>query len=365
MMTVQKQHSGDERGDRTPDESMLYQILEAAAHLTGARSAFIERLDPLTHETWVVVTYGLPAVQAGDPAERSATPSRLTFPLTVGGDRVGALVCLDVPATVTLDPTQPGQIELLTALASTALRNMQLAQQLERATSAAMERRFRLLNGLVHYLKNTLGAAGEYVQLLEMESDLTHRQQQFMSASQRNIDGAIRLLNELIDLSRVETGRFAVEREPIDPALIVRGLLRDYEMLNATSGVRFGLDQPHALPVIETDVNLVRRILDTLLSNAVKYTPAGGYVWVRADVRAGRRLDDPRSWLCISVHDDGPGVPDRDLVFEEVIRAESNTTMPGFRLAISRRIARLLGGDLTLDPRDGGGSSFSLWLPTP
>jgi signal transduction histidine kinase len=87
-------------------------------------------------------------------------------------------------------------------------------------------------------------------------------------------------------------------------------------------------------------------------------------VRITAAVRAGRRTDDPHEALCITVLDDGPGIVERDHVFEEVLRAESTTTTPGFRLAISRRIARLLGGDLSLDSSDAAGSSFSLWLPT-
>jgi signal transduction histidine kinase len=85
-------------------------------------------------------------------------------------------------------------------------------------------------------------------------------------------------------------------------------------------------------------------------------------VTITASVRAGRRSSDPQQWVCITVHDQGPGVADRELVFEEVARAESTTSTPGFRLAISRRIARLLGGDLSLESRPTG-SSFSLWLP--
>lgn len=346
------------------EPSMLQQIVAAVAQATGSRSAYIERHNAVSGDTEVVAACGADAPAPGSLSlGLSDARDALTFPLNIDGHQIGAIICIGAPRTVSLDPSDPGRIELLGTLAASALRNVALLEEVERATTDAIERRFRLLNGLVHYLKNTLGAAGEYVQLLETDSDLTSRQRGYIASSQRNIDVALRLLTELVDLGRVETGRLDVTVEPIDPNAVVRGIVRDYELSNGTSGVHFHLDLPAALPAIDTDVDLMRRLLDTLLSNAAKYTAAGGRVTVTGCVRAGRRTNDPEEFIQISVHDDGPGVAERENVFEEVARAESTTTTPGFRLAISRRIARMLGGDLSLDPCERG-SSFSLWLPT-
>jgi signal transduction histidine kinase len=345
------------------DPSMLQQIVAAVANVTGSRSAYIERHDAVTGDVEVVASCGPDAPPPGSLSlGLTDTRNALTFPLYIDAQQIGAIVCVGAPRSVALDPADPGRIELLGTLAASALRNVSLLQEVERATTDAIERRFRLLNGLVHYLKNTLGAAGEYVQLVETDSELTSRQQGYISASQRNIDVALRLLTELVDLGRVETGRLSVTVEPIDPNAVLRGIVRDYELSNGTSGIHFELELATVLPRIDTDVDLMRRILDTLLSNAAKYTSPGGRVSVSGSVRAGRRTNDPSEFVCICVHDDGPGVAEREQVFEEVVRAESTNTAPGFRLAISRRIARLLGGDLSLDACDNG-SSFSLWLP--
>jgi signal transduction histidine kinase len=345
------------------DPSMLQQIVAAVAQVTGSRSAWIERL-AAEDAAEVVASYGADAPAVGETAPAaSELRDVLTFPLTIDNHTVGSIICVGTPRSVALDPSDPGRIELLGTLAAAALRNVTLLRELELASSAAVERRFRLLNGLVHYLRNTLGAAGEYVQLIETESELTSRQHGYIAASQRNIDVALRLLTELLDLGRVETGRLVVSLEPIDPNAVVRGIVRDYELSNGTSGVHFDLDLPDALPTLETDLDLMRRILDTLLSNAAKYTKAGGRVTVTGSLREGRRAEDPQRFVCITVTDEGPGVAEDEQVFEEVVRAESGTTTPGFRLAISRRIARLLGGDLSLEPARATGSSFSLWLP--
>jgi two-component system sensor histidine kinase KdpD len=344
------------------DASMLRQIIGAVAQVTGARTVYMERYDAVSGAVDVVAACGPDAPQDGN-VNLAEPGNALTLPLRVDGEPIGAIVCVDAPQTVVLDPAHPGQIELLGTLAASALRNVMLVRELEEATATSIERRFRLLDGLVHYLKNTLGAASEYVQLIETESDMTTRQQGYIASSQRNIDVALRLLAELVDLGRVDTGRLPISTSMVDPGAVVRGIVRDYELANGTTGVKFDLYVAD-LPMIVTDVDLTRRILDTLLSNAVKYTSPGGRVDVSAVVREGRRAQDPQQWICISVHDDGPGVAERDLVFEEIVRAESTNSTPGFRLAINRRIARLLGGDLSLQTSPNGGTSFSLWLPT-
>jgi signal transduction histidine kinase len=117
-----------------------------------------------------------------------------------------------------------------------------------------------------------------------------------------------------------------------------------------------------AVPHVMGDEWAVQSIFGNLLSNAVRYTPAGGRINVQADIRPGRRKSDPSKYVCLAVADTGPGVGDQDLIFEEVYRVERRGNHPGFRLAISRRIARLLGGELTLETSDDG-SVFTLWLP--
>jgi signal transduction histidine kinase len=116
-------------------------------------------------------------------------------------------------------------------------------------------------------------------------------------------------------------------------------------------------------PVVVTDTSYVQQIIDVLIYNALRYTPQEGRITVRVDVRGGRRAGDPQSWVCVAVSDTGGGVADAQNVFEEVHRVEQAKGNVRFRLAICRRIARLLGGDVTLDSQTNGGSTFTLWLP--
>ena len=117
---------------------------------------------------------------------------------------------------------------------------------------------------------------------------------------------------------------------------------------------------------VRTDPARVRQVLTNLLSNAIKYTPAGGRIEVMTDMPARRDPGDGAR-LAIHVADNGPGIPaDKyEEVFGEFTRL-SNGDKPGagLGLSIARRVARLLGGDITVSARNGGGARFTLWLPT-
>lgn len=247
-----------------------------------------------------------------------------------------------------------------------ALRRAQLEEQVRRMRAEQdqlIDAKFRLINGIGEQLKNRLGAAAEYVQLLDTEGELNEVEQKYIAGSRRSIDAAVQLIKELVQLARAETGRLVLTREPTNIETVLRAAVRDYHLTVGAIGVAFDLLLPESLPVVETDVDHVRQILDNLLGNAVRYTPVGGRITVRADIRPGRRKTDPSKYICISVKDTGPGIGDRDLIFEEVYRVERRGGRPGFRLAISRRIARLLGGELTLETSANAGSTFTLWLP--
>jgi signal transduction histidine kinase len=127
------------------------------------------------------------------------------------------------------------------------------------------------------------------------------------------------------------------------------------------------------LPPLRTDAVRVRQVLGNLLSNAIKYTPPGGRIDVRAEVRRRDGVTAGPYGIAIDVQDSGPGIPSDklELVFEEFARlGDSETPGAGLGLAIARRVAHLLEGDLTVASTPGRGSCFTLWLgpqspPTP
>src|SRR5690606_37996068 len=119
------------------------------------------------------------------------------------------------------------------------------------------------------------------------------------------------------------------------------------------------------MPMIETDAARVRQILGNLLSNATKYTDHGR-ISVRASIRSDGAAPGPGRWIAIDVTDTGTGIPKdkQAFVFEEFARIEpTEKAGAGIGLAISRRTARALGGEVTVESDVGKGSTFTLWLP--
>jgi signal transduction histidine kinase len=340
--------------------ALLQQLADAAREITGATYAcLLHRLaDPARAE--VVGSSGVGAPAAGSSLDLpSASPHRVVLPLAAGGTGLGALLLEG--AREPLEPAARRELALLCAAAALALQNRALIAGTERYGLEVLHRQYRLVSGTIYHLKNALGGASEYLELLELENELKPAQKGYADGSRRSIGVALRLLTELHELGMAESGELVPQREPLNVAAVLRDIVQDYRLASGTTTVTFVLDAAE-LPLLSTDPDCVRQILNTLISNALRYSPADGVVSVRAAARRGRRVDDPACWVRIDVADMGPGVAEADEVFEEVQRVASKGP-PGFRLAISRRLARLLGGDLVLATTPGAGSTFSLWLP--
>jgi signal transduction histidine kinase len=180
------------------------------------------------------------------------------------------------------------------------------------------------------------------------------------------------LIEDVLDLAKVEAGRMEVGREPrrvhpaLDAALAIAAPLAGEMSVAIENGCA---DDP---PYVG-DEDRVRQILVNLLSNAAKFTPAGGAIHIscgQGTVPEGTTLLHPGTpWTFIRVRDTGIGIAPEDLdrVFQPFVQAEAGLTRTrggtGLGLTISRELARLMGGDLTLTSRLGAGSTFTLWLP--
>jgi PAS domain S-box-containing protein len=235
-------------------------------------------------------------------------------------------------------------------------------EELERVT----ESRTRLMRGFTHDVKNPLGAADGYAQLLEDGSlgELSTKQVESVRRIRRSIHRSLHLIHELLELARAEAGQIELERVRTDVSELARETAEDFRAQAAAAGLRLEVRTVDALPA-QTDPARVRQILSNLLSNAVKYTPQGS-ITVEADHLPHGRGPRDGDWIAISVTDTGPGIPGakQELIFQEFTRLDPEAQHgAGVGLAISRRIARLMGGDITVASEIGRGSSFTLWLP--
>jgi signal transduction histidine kinase len=273
-----------------------------------------------------------------------------------------------------------GALALLAAavVGALMLRVRRLAAEAERRRREAADAlalsaretkaRQRLLRGITHDVKNPLGAARGYAELLVMgvKGPLNTDQEKLVQGVERSIDGALAIISDLLDLARADSGGISVHRISVDLAEVARQAADDHRPAAQAAGHEIVVQDGAGALISYTDPTRVRQVLDNLLSNAIKYTPPPGRILIGVDANAD---DAPfaKQTVAIRVSDTGPGIPaeQRDKIFDEFTRLDDGGAMKGhgLGLAIARRIARLLGGDLGLAEHDGRGSTFALWLP--
>lgn len=262
----------------------------------------------------------------------------------------------------------------LAAVVSVALVGRQLrvavteAQSRRKEIERLMEAKARLMRGLTHDLKNPLNAIYGHAQLLEdgIFGEINQAQRGSIGHVRRSVRAMLGLLDDLLQLWRAEVGDLSIALQLTDVGTLVRDTAESYRAVAERAGHRVDLDVPDDLPHVWTDVGRLRQVLGNLIINAVKYTPSGGRISVMASERSAEILSREARWIGIDVADSGPGIaPEKlDAIFEEFTRLEPRRTPgAGLGLAISRRIARLLGGDVTVKSEVGRGSTFTLWLP--
>jgi signal transduction histidine kinase len=234
-------------------------------------------------------------------------------------------------------------------------------EELERVSQS----RTRLMRGFSHDLKNPLGAADGYAALLEegIGGELSEQQRGSVQRIRRSIKTSLRLIGDLLELARAEAGQLQIHRVATDVGAAVCEVAEDFRAQATAAEIRFDCRARTGL-MADTDPTRVRQILANVLSNAVKYAPNS-----TVTVDAARRPEGgphPGPWVTATVADSGPGIPPekQESIFREFTRLDP-TAQPGagVGLAISRRIARLLGGDLTVESEVGRGSTFTLWMP--
>ena len=382
-------------------------LADSAVDVVGAKGAFIERVVAEGQEVEITEASGSGAPVLGvrvsyadsltkaalerkepafvhDAADAGPLPaylaescgpcSALVVPLVSMGEALGALVLLREPDQPRFQASDVGRARILADLGSLALRKLFFLEEAERRRQEAersVEARARLMRGISHDLKNPLGAIDGYAQLLEsgVRGELTPEQRESVQRIRRAVRSALSIIDDLVELSRAEAGQLRIERAPTRVDELARESAEEHRAEAEAAGLDLRVEVPEELPPVSTDAKRVRQILGNLLSNAVKYTPEGGQVSVRAEVKADGPAQRPGRWLAITVSDTGPGIPEeaRERIFEEFYRLPTpegrEEEGAGLGLPISRRLARMLGGDVTLVSEVGRGSAFTLWLP--
>jgi len=274
---------------------------------------------------------------------------------------LGAIAAGDYSAAVPYEDRQDeiGQMARSLATIRTALLELKSAQT---QAEAASRHKSDFIANMSHELRTPLNAIiGLSDMLLEdagnPDSDEYRESLPRIGAAARHL---LSLINEILDLSRIEAGRMAVEISLFRPAALAEETMATVAPMARQKGLKLAITYPPQLPAIQSDPRRVRQILINLLGNAVKFTDAGE---VRIDVAmAGGKLR-------FSVSDTGPGIAAEDIgrLFQDFMQLDASSTRKfggsGLGLALSRRLARLIGGDVTLASQVGEGATFVLELP--
>ena len=174
----------------------------------------------------------------------------------------------------------------------------------------------------------------------------------------------LHLIEEILDLSKIEAGKLEIRLEDFDAAVLIRGTETAAQPLAHKNGNRFLIRCPEDLGVMHADPLRVRQIVLNLLSNACKFTEQGEVI-----LEAARERADGTDWLEITVSDTGIGMTSEqtEKLFEEFTQADESMTRKyggtGLGLAISRQLCRMMGGDVSLVSEPGEGTTFTVRLP--
>jgi signal transduction histidine kinase len=292
----------------------------------------------------------------------------IAIPLGSAAAPVGALFVLSATGHFRAEDAERAAIfGHLAVLAYSKVQLLEEAIEGRKRLQQVITSRSRLIRGFSHDVKNPIGAADGYAELLHegIYGALTPGQRESIVRMRRCLRGALALIDDLHELARAETGHLDISSEPVDLADLVRHLVEEFQATAEAGGLHLSVQAGSEIPNTRTSRTRVRQIASNLLSNAIKYTDAGA-VTVTVMQRAPTDGADGIEWVSIEVTDTGRGIPpDKlDYIFEEFGRVAGNERPgAGLGLAISRVLAHALGGRITVSSEVGRGSTFTLWLP--
>ncbi len=278
-------------------------------------------------------------------------------------------VWLKISERRTADGGIVGVFTDITELKDRELQLGQLVDRLAEARDAAMEAtvaKSRFLANMSHELRTPLNAViGITEMLMEDAEDSGDRgAREPLERIARAGKHLLHLINEVLDLSKIEAGKLEINYESVALASLVSDVVGEAEPLAAKNGNRLVVECPPDIGTVRSDPTRLRQIMLNLLSNACKFTEQGS-----VSLSVGCSRTDGGDWISIRVVDTGIGMTSEQLsrLFQEFSQADSSTTRKyggtGLGLAISDRLCRMMGGSIDVESKPGIGTTFRVRLP--
>ncbi|NOJ98834.1 PAS domain S-box protein, partial [Corallococcus coralloides] len=329
-------------------ESLLPAALIASVQRTG-RPALLPEAPP-----------GVPdaaPVDAGlrEPPRHLGLHSALILPLRSRERNLGVLLLATSSAGRCYGPREQAQAEELARRAALAIDNAGLYERAEQA----IRMREEVLRIVAHDLRAPLNVIQLSARMLEKHLSPGDHARPRLETLQKSVQRANRLIQDLLDVARMDGGSLAVERKPVDVAPLIQEALEQHRGLAEDRALLLQTHVPEGVPRVLADPERLSQILSNLLGNALKFTPGGGRVLLRVQPEAGQ--------VRFLVSDTGPGIAaeDRSRIFERFWQAgPKHNEGAGLGLAIVKGLVEAHGGQVGVDSAPGAGSTFFFTLPT-
>jgi signal transduction histidine kinase/FixJ family two-component response regulator len=311
------------------------------------------------------------------PARELGLRSLLVVPFVGNAGTAGCLLYGDTKRHRAFSQGIADEGTLLAAVASGAIERAQAAELARRAVGlmearnaalAAAQMKAQFLANMSHEIRTPMTAMLGYLKLLSQPASTEDERRRHISTIQQNGEHLLRIVNDILDLSKIEAGKMDAEPSPCSPVALLGEIVSLMRPRAAEKRLEFAVECCGAIPErIHADATRVRQILINLISNAIKFTPSGE-VRLRIALVGNTRTERPM--LRFDVVDTGIGLSPEAIAKLFVPFTQADASMArryggtGLGLAISKRLAQMLGGDVTVQSTFGEGSTFSLTLET-
>lgn len=305
-----------------------------------------------------------------------------TESLWLNSSGTGEAVCLKEQRTITengevrywnesITPiSEIGKVKYMIAIQEDVTENTRKRMYLEERNAElkkSIEMKDEMLMLISHEMKTPLSIITSSIQTVELtcKNELSDKIRKYLNKIKQNSYRQLKLVNNILDNTRVNAGLFKMNRTSVDIILLTKTIIESISVFAERKNIKISFSSVMSKAIIQADVDIYERILLNLLSNAVKFTPEGKSI----EVNIFRMTLKGNPKICIQVKDYGIGIPNdqKEFIFERFGRAEQlvarHSEGTGIGLYLVKMLVSLLDGEIKVESKEGIGSTFTLIFP--